>query len=106
MAGENVINVYRDVINTRTKSKVSIMADSEWYAEGLAPLIGGSSGKISAVTGFGSTEGITVQEQGTVSNVMPFTGESLSDDIRETDLYLREARFVNRLAVGTVQIFQ
>lgn len=106
MPSENVFNAYRNVINTRTKSKASIMADSEWYAEGLEPITGGAAGKISPAAGFSCTEGLTVQEQGTVSNVMPFTCESLQTQPRETDLYLREARFVNRLSTGTVQMLR
>lgn len=104
MPSENVVTAYRDVINTRTKSKASIMADSEWYAENLAPIIGGAAGKLSPAAGFGAADGLTVQEQGTVSNVMPFTGEKLCSNIPETNLYLREARFINRLSTGTIQI--
>lgn len=104
MPESNVYTSYRNVINTRTKSKASIMDDSDWYASRLEPIIGGRKGLLSPITGYSCTENITVQEQGTVSNIMPFTGESLCDDIQETDLYLREARFVNRVSIGTVKM--
>lgn len=105
MAGE-FITAYSDVINTRTKSKASIMEDSARYAKQLSPLIGGIGGRISPPTGFGCAEGVTVQEQGTVSNVMPFRGTDLAEQVSEYDLFLREACFVNRLSTGAAGMWR
>ncbi len=103
----NVIRAYKDVINTRTKSKASIIADSELYAKRLGPIIGGVAGKLSPAVGYACADGLTVQEQCTVSNVAPFTGENLHPGpIPEANMYLREARFVNRVSAGTAAMIK
>ena len=98
------VTSYQDVTNTRTKSKASLTEDSAWYADELAPVIGGIGGHIAPPTGHGCVEDVTIQEQGTVSNIMPFTGTDLMEQIPDTYLYVRECRFTNRLSMGTVSM--
>lgn len=65
------------ITNTKTKTIVGIQEDCREYYLALEPLIGGKAGKISPVTGFQCTQGITMQSAGTVSNVNSFTGDDL-----------------------------
>ena len=86
------------VTNTKTKSVLGIQEDCLKQMTLLEPLIGGKAGKISPVTGFQCTQGITMQSSGTVSNVTAFTGKDLSDTL---DLMLSEVRFVSKVSVET-----
>lgn len=68
------------VTNTSTKSTDDILRDCREHALTLGQLIGGNSGKLSPVTAYECTKHIQIQNQGSVSNVTPFTaGGSLID---------------------------
>ncbi len=90
------------VTNTKTKSSIGIQEDCLRYFTQLEPLIGGKAGKISPVTGYQSTQGITMQSSGTVSNVVSFRGEDLAE---QPTLMLSEAKFLPRVSVETYNMY-
>lgn len=90
------------ITNTKTKTFASIQEDCLEYMTSLEPLIGGKAGKISPITGFQCTQGITMQNSGTISNVNPFTGIDLSDT---PSILLSEVKFTNKVSVETYELY-
>lgn len=90
------------VTNTKTKSNADIQNDCKEYMEVLEPLIGGKAGKISPVTGFQSTQGVTMQSSGTISNVTSFTGTDLSEDL---SILISEIRFISKVSTETYDLY-
>lgn len=90
------------VTNTKTKTFSDIQEDCLEYMSDLEPLIGGKAGKISPITGFQCTQGITMQNSGTISNVNPFTGDNLSDS---PSILLSEVKFTNKVSVETYDLY-
>lgn len=99
-----VREAYAGIMNTRNKSKETIRADSALYASQLAHVVGGYRGRIIPPTGVEARKGLTIQEQGTISNVMPFDGKSIIEEIRPAQIPLREAMFTNRVSSATVAL--
>lgn len=95
------------ITNTKTKTIVGIQEDCHEYYLALEPLIGGKAGKISPVTGFQCTQGITMQSAGTVSNVNSFTGDDLlpPGDYVPPTLMLFETKYVSRVSAETYTMY-
>lgn len=88
--------------NTKTKTIQGIQDDCLSCLTALEPIIGGKGGKISPITGFQCTQGITMQSSGTISNVNSFTGADLSSD---TDMLLVETKFTSKVSVETYDLY-
>lgn len=93
------------ITNTKTKTLSEIQEDCLQYAEELEPLIGGKVGKISPVTGFQCTQGVTMQSSGTISNVNSFTGTDLVKEREINDILLTEVRYSSRVSVETYEMY-
>lgn len=92
-------------VGTTTKSKPIAMIQEECrqYCTLIAPVIGGYKGRISPVTGFRCTQGVTIHSSGLVSNVSGFTGADLKE---EPDLLTVHAHFENKVAPDTYAMYE
>lgn len=90
------------ITNTKTKTIQGIQNDCLSCLTALAPIVGGNDGKISPITGFQCTQGITMQSSGTISNVNGFTGNDLS---KESSILLVETKFTSKVSVETYEMY-
>ena len=94
------------ITNTRTKTNYVLRNQSHSLAQLIAPLIGGSEGKIAPVTGYDTAKELKINDAGVVYNVQGFKGKDLLKEGEKSNFLIEEITFGNVVSIETYDMWK